>query len=109
MSLWCLLVVCNQDHGAVFGNLDLDGLERVSNARTKYAHARADIELRAMRMADDAGAVAVEVGIFTPCHRCSALMRTRVAISMKCSSSPHHEHCVAACAARIESAGLTID
>ena len=109
MSLWCLLVVWHQEHGAASGNLDLDGLQRLSQAGAKNANTGADIELRAMRMADDAGAVAIEVGIFAPCHWRSTLMRAGIAVGMKRLASPHHEDSVPADTARVKATRMAID
>src|SRR5687767_11280580 len=67
----------SQSHVALFIDDVCHCLQRLSQARPQQAAPRLDLELRAVREAQDAVPTAVEVLVLAPCHRAG---RVRAAV-----------------------------
>src|SRR5262249_60816035 len=81
--------------------------QALSEARSEYADAGVDLELRAVRVTHDSVARGVEIRVATPCHL-RTLVRTHVAIHAHVVAATDNEHRVVTDALRVESATVAV-
>src|SRR5262249_10484090 len=82
--------------------------QALAEARSEYADAGVDLELRAVRVTHDSVARGVEIRVATPCHL-RALVRTHVAIHAHDIAATDDEDRVVTDALRVEPATVAVD